>query len=581
MPPRPCRVAPPPSDTRPALRRLARAALLPLALAGALAGCGPEASRDGGRGGNAVGGTLVVAVSTEPLTLLPPLVNGTQEQMVTALVFSRLAEIGAELETYGDQGFTPALASRWTWGADSLSIAFTLDSAARWHDGTPVTSRDVRFTFATYRNDTVGAPRASQLRNIDSVTVRDARTAVFWFRARAPQQFFDATYPMQLLPAHLLDTIPAARLARSAFARAPVGSGPFRFARWDAGARVEVVADTAHWRGRPALDRVVWSVTPDPEAAVVRLLAGEVDVVDGLSAAQLARVAAAPAARVALVPGVQYGFLLLNWRDPRRPDAAHPVLSDGRVRRALLRAVDRGALVRNVFDSLATVAVGPAPAALLPAGLADPAPPPDLAAANALLDSAGWTQRAPDGTRVKDGRRLELDVLVPAPSRSRQRYAVLLQGQLARAGVRLVPVVLEVSALVARLEARRFDTFLGANAADPGLLGMRESWRSDGSANDGRYASPAFDALLDSALAAFEPSQGRALMARLMTQAAADIPALWLYEPRTALGLHRRLRTPALSANGWFTGVARWSVDPAARLARDRIGVGQPPGPAR
>jgi peptide/nickel transport system substrate-binding protein len=97
----------------------------------------------------------------------------------------------------------------------------------------------VAFTFAAYTSAAVGAPQASQLRGIDSVTVRDARTAVFWFRARTPHQFFDATYPMQLLPAHRLAGLPLAQLARSPLARTPLGSGPFRFVRWDAGARVD------------------------------------------------------------------------------------------------------------------------------------------------------------------------------------------------------------------------------------------------------------------------------------------------------------------------------------------------------
>jgi peptide/nickel transport system substrate-binding protein len=546
---------------------LLRTALL--LLAGACGGEGaPEAPTDG-----ATGGTVVVAVPTEPLTLLPPLVTNIQEEMVTRLLFSRLAEIGASLETYGDRGFTPSAARSWQWAPDSLSIAFTLDSAARWHDGVPLTARDVAFTFAAYTSAAVGAPQASQLRGIDSVTVRDARTAVFWFRARTPHQFFDATYPMQLLPAHRLAGLPLAQLARSPLARTPLGSGPFRFVRWDAGARVEVVADTTHWQGRPPLDRVVFAVNPDPVAAVGRLLAGEVDVVDGLATEQLARVAGAPTVRVASVPSLQYGYLTLNWRDPQRPGRPHPLLADVRVRRALQRVVDRAALARNVFDSLAAVGVGPAPSALLPAGMPDPVPPPSVAAANALLDSAGWTARTPDGTRLKDGRPLVLEVLVPAPSRSRQRYAVLLQGQLAAAGIRLVPVVLEVSALVARLEARRFDSFLGVNAADPGLLGLRQSWRSDGASNDGRYASAAFDAQVDSALGAFSPEAGRRHLAAAMTQAAADVPALWLYEPRTLLAVHRRLRTPSLPATGWFVGLAGWSVDPATRLPRDRIGV--------
>jgi peptide/nickel transport system substrate-binding protein len=565
-------IAPPPVARRaPLIPRV----FLPLALTAlAAAACGGERPATGT---GDTGGTVVVAVSAEPLTLLPPLVNNVQEQMVTELLFSRLAEIGDGLETYGDRGFTPSAARSWTWAPDSLAIAFTLDSTARWHDGVPVTARDVAFTFAAYTSDVVGAPQASQLRSIDSVTARDARTAVFWFRARSPHQFFDATYPMQLLPAHRLDTIPLPRLAQAPEARTPVGSGPFRFVRWDAGARVEVVADTAHWRGRPPLDRVVFAVTPDADAALVRLLAGDVDVVEGLTAEQLPRVAGAAAVRVEAVPSLQYGYLTLNWRDPQRPDRPHPLLGDVRVRQALQRAVDRGALARNVFDSLAAVGVGPAPSALLPAELGDPTPAVAVAAANALLDSAGWTARAPDGTRLKDGRPLALDVLVPAPSRSRQRYAVLLQAQLAAVGVRLVPQVLEVSALVARLEARRFDTFLGVNAADPGLLGLRQSWRSDGPSNDGRYASAAFDAQVDSALGAFDPATGRRHMVAAMRQAAADVPALFLFEPRVLLGVHRRLRTPSLPATGWVHRLAAWSVDPAARLPRDGIGVAPAP----
>src|SRR5688500_7680307 len=131
--------------------------------------------------------------------------------MVFDQIFDRLAEIGDSLNVVGDAGFKPRLARRWTWARDSLSIAFTIDSTARWHDGRPVRAEDVRFTFELYTDPTTGAHLAPSLGNIDSVSVTDSLTAVFWFKRRATQQFFDATYHMKVLPRHLLADAPRAR----------------------------------------------------------------------------------------------------------------------------------------------------------------------------------------------------------------------------------------------------------------------------------------------------------------------------------------------------------------------------------
>ena len=80
------------------------------------------------------GGTLVVSAASDADILFPPLVAGIQGKQVVDLVFDHLAAIGPELNTVGDAGFTPQLARRWEWAADSLSIAFELDPRARWSD---------------------------------------------------------------------------------------------------------------------------------------------------------------------------------------------------------------------------------------------------------------------------------------------------------------------------------------------------------------------------------------------------------------------------------------------------------------
>jgi len=536
-----------------------------------------ERTEGAATGQPADGGTLIVTVPAEPGTLFPPHVTGTQGAAVVSVLFDRLAEIGPALETYDDQGFTPRVASRWRWSRDSLSIAFTIDARARWHDGRPVHAADVRFTFATYTHPAIGSESAALLASIDSVTAPDDSTAVFWFRERTPRQFFDATYHMVVLPSHLLDTVPPARLADTPFARKPVGSGRFRLAAWEPGQRLEVVAVPEHARGRPHLDRVIWSLAPDVNAATMKLFAGEADFYELIRPENLPQLARTPDVRLVDNPALQYGFLGFNLRDPRGGTGAHPVLGDSLVRRALSMAVDRVQLARSVFDSLGIMALGPAPRALIPDTLAFQAPAHDPMAARALLESAGWRDGNGDGIRERNGRPLAFDLLVPNSSQTRQRYAVLLQEQLRAVGVRVTPRLLEVNALVAQLEAHTFDAYLGSWQSSPGLVGMRQTWGSTGGGNVGRYASPAFDAAVDSALGSRDRDAARAYWVRAFRRIVADAPAIWLYEQRQPVALHRRVVLPPLRADGWYADLADWWIDPARRLPRDRIGLGTPP----
>jgi peptide/nickel transport system substrate-binding protein len=553
--------------------RLSRLAGL-TAFAWALTACAgtDQANTDG-----ATGGTLIIAVPAEPATLLPPLVSGTQGFPIVNALFDRLAEIGPALETYGDAGYTPRLASSWRWSADSLSIAFALDSMARWHDGQPVRADDVRYTFRVYTSDSLAVDAKSLLGNIDSVSVRDARTAVFWFKRRMPRQFYDATYHMYILPAHLLDTIPMAALDSAAFGRRPVGTGRFRFARWEPGQRIEIVADTANARGRALLDRVVWTLAPDFGAATVKLFAGEADLLENLRPDNLAQVAQTPALRLIDNRTLQYGFLGFNLRDTTNAARPHPLFGDARVRRALHMAVDRDRLVRNVFDSLGMTALAPAPRALIPDTTAFRQLPYNVAMAKALLDSAGWVDHDNDGVRDRDGVRLSFRMLIPASSTSRQRYAVLLQEQYRAIGVDAAPQQLENNAWSEAVDAHHFDAYLGGWQTNPGLVGLKQTWAATGVSNAGRYASAPFDALLDSALTTFDPRASRGYWARAFQEIVNDVPAIWLYEQRSPLAVHRRVITTPLRADGWYAGLADWRIDPAQRLDRDRIGLGTPP----
>ncbi|MDF1504095.1 peptide ABC transporter substrate-binding protein [Roseisolibacter sp. H3M3-2] len=553
-------------------------ALLPAAtaaLAAALAGCDRAPAASGGDA--APGGTVVVAAAAEPGNILPVLPNTTQGQSIYAQLFDRLAEIGPALNTVGDQGFRPRLARSWAWAPDSLSVRFALDAAARWHDGRPVTAADVAFSFRLATDPRAASPVAPLLANVDSVTAPDSATAVVWFARRSPQQFFDAVYHLYVLPEHRLRDVAPDRLAASPFAREPVGSGRFRFARWERGQRLELEAVPDHWRGRAKLDRLVWAFAPDFGTATIRLLAGDADFVENLRPETLGQMTRSRSLRLVPYPSLDYGFLQFNLRAADASGAAHPLFADRELRRALTMAVDRERVVRNVFDSLAYTAVGPVPRAVFPDWERLRQLPYDVARARALLDSLGWRDADGDGTRERDGVPLAFGVLVPTSSQIRQRLAVLMQEQLRGVGARVTVEPLEIGVFVDRLNDRRFDAAMGGWHTDPSPAGIRETWgvigtRTSGGSNYGSYESRAFETAVDSALDANSPERSRAHWLRAYQTILDDAPAVWLFEPRLVAGVHRRIQVAGLRADGWWAELDEWSIPLGARIGRDRVG---------
>lgn len=552
---------------------MAQTATMAVTVLGILALSACAGMDESDKGADDARGTLVVAVPAEPSTLLPPVSDASQDTPIIHSIFDHLAEIGPDLETTGDAGFKPRLASSWQWAPDSLSIAFTIDSSARWHDGVPVRAEDVRYTFSVYTSDSVVVPERSVLANIDSVTVRDSLTAVFWYKRRTPQQFYTAVYPMYILPSHLLAAVPMRDLASSPFVRSPVGTGQFRFGSWQPGQRVEIVADTVNWRGRPGLDRVIWSIASDFGAATVRLFAGEADFFEYVRPGDLEQIAKSPFLRLVDNRTLQYLFLGFNLRDPADRARPHPVFSDSLVRRALSMAVDRVAIAGNAYDSLGVVALGPAPRALIPDTTAFKQIPFNPGAARQLLDSLGWRDTNDDGIREKGETRLSFEMLVPNSSAGRRSLAVLLQDQFRSVGAEAIPRQLEVNTFSERTDNGLFDSYLGGWATSPGLMGITQAWGSKGSGNAGKYRSAAFDAMADSALTALDTSAAHRYWGLAFQQIINDAPAMWLVELRAPVVLHKRFIVPPLRADGWFVDLALWRVDPKQRIARDRLGV--------
>jgi peptide/nickel transport system substrate-binding protein len=548
-----------------------------VALAGlALAGCRDVQKQPAVAGPNDVGGTMVIAQAGEPGTLLPPLVGLSLEKQISDLLYDRLAEIGDDLNTVGDKGFRKQLAERWEWAPDSLSIVFHLDPRARWHDGVPVRASDVRYSFALLKDPTFGSPALPLIANIDSVAVRDSLTAVAYFKRHTPEQFYDFVYQVSILPEHVLSNTPPSQMKTAEVGRRGIGSGRFRLAKWEPGKRLELVADTANYRGRPKLDRIVYTPTPDFNTAVTRFFAGDADLFEQLRPEHLAQIAKDTVRRAIPYPSLGYAYLALNNVDGKQPGQPHPIFGDRAVRRALTMAVDRRAMLNNVFGQYGIPLSGPFPRALTVADTTLPQLPYDTAQARALLDSAGWLP-GPDGVRVKNGRRLEFGITTPASSAARKQYSVLLQDAFKRVGAAARIDDVDIAGFMAKNGDRSFDTIVELFSTDPSPSGFKQSWSTSGLGKDGAnytsYSNTAVDALLDSATATFDPARTRAYTRRAFEIMIEDAPGIWLYEPPSVLGVHKRIHTNAMRADGYWSGMADWWIPAAERTARDRIGL--------
>jgi peptide/nickel transport system substrate-binding protein len=512
--------------------------------------------------------TSIVIVTGAPATLpIPTLLEGAANTLanieIADQLFLRLAGLGPTLLTAGDRNFVPLLASSWT-RRDSVTLVFDLNPRARWHDGVPVTARDVVFTMERARDRSVAPRVAELLKQITAVTAEGERRVVFRFSHPYAEQLYDATFHVAPIPAHLLDTIPAGALSRSAFAAQPIGSGPYRWVRAVPGQFIELRRNDDFFLGRPNIERLIVRAVADPDARLNLMLSGEADAMDNIPPPQdnIRRIAAQPSLRTIPVPSPVLGYLLFNQRDRRNRERPHPILNDIRVRRAIGLALDRGLMVRVTLGSYGEVPYGPASSILW---IRHGAPRPErqnLPEARRLLNAAGWRDTDSDGILDRDQRPLALTLSLPNTSSLRKQMSALIQEQLRGIGIRLELQQFEFPIWAERRTAGDFDLDFASVSQDPSPTGLTQSWTCDGGINVAHYCNPRVDSLIQQAALARGDAAQR--WHAVLSQIEADAPAVFLYAPAYVFAVNRRFRNVSLSPVSSWLLLREWSVEPAS-----------------
>jgi peptide/nickel transport system substrate-binding protein len=285
----------------------------------------------------------------------------TMNALVTRSPLPRQVERYALLTTLAryDSALTPQpyLAREWTWSADRRTLTFRLQTGVRWSDEVLTDAHDVAWTLQAARDPQTAYPRATDLAQMRDVSSPDDSTVVI--RWLAPlDRFPDVLTDLAILPAHLLDTVPDARMREAAWNTHPVGNGPFRFVAYEHNRRWVFEANPDFPQalgGPPGLARFIVVVVDEPTAKLAALVAGELDFA-GISAVHVPFVRRDSRLRVLEYPLIfPYGMVLNTRRAP---------FDDPRVRLALALAVDRRSIVQAAAFGFARPADGPVPSDL-------------------------------------------------------------------------------------------------------------------------------------------------------------------------------------------------------------------------
>ncbi len=494
------------------------------------------------------GDALVSASIGDASRLLPLLASDSASGEIAGLVFNGLLKYNERLEIVGD------LAETWQVTDAGLSLTFILKPNARWHDGIPVTSADVRFTYEKLVDPNVHTPYSSSYELIDSVEVIDQRT--IRFRYREPFAPALESWMMGILPKHLLEH---EDLNTTASLRHPIGSGPYRFVRWKTGQLIELHANDDYFEHRPYVDRYLFRVIPDQATLFLELLTGSVDLAE-LSPLQYQRQTDNPYVRQHYqkfrYPSFGFTYLGYNFTDPR--------FMDGRVRQAFNLAIDKQAIIDGVLFGLGTVSTGPYPKESWAYEPSIAAPARDFEKAKALLAEAGWQDRDKDGRLEKDGQPFAFTLITNQGNEVRRQVAELVQRQLRELGIDVKIRILEWSTFVHEfIDKRRFEVVLlgWSLSRDPDLYDLFHSSKTkEGEYNFVSYANPEVDQLLIEGRRTFDPSRRQEIYRQIHRRLYEDQPYTFLFVPNALPIVHARFRNIQPTPIGIAYNLIDWYV---------------------
>jgi peptide/nickel transport system substrate-binding protein len=459
----------------------------------------------GKEGGGAAGGgkDLVIAFDSSPTNLDSRVGNSQVDGRVQDLVYAGLMKA----TTKGD--FEPDIAES-VDTPDPLTLVFHLRPNLTFHDGKPLTSKDVKFTYDSLMADSFQTPKKSGYSTVTAFEAPDDRT--FIIKLKEPNAGIFDNLTLGILPQGA-DT--------NVFKSKPNASGPYKVREFRPDESVELEAFDGYHGGAPNIKRVVARVIPDATTRVLELRQGSVNFgVNVVPYDQVEPFKQNKDFKVIAQPGAIYQYLAFNLRDP--------ILRKKQVRQAIAHAVDRERIVRDLLLGYGKVTDSMLPEGHWARAEGLPSNAYNVAEAKKLLDQAG--HRDPDGDGPRSRFKLVYKTSTDAEA---NQQAEMVQQMLKQVGIDVEIVSSELGKFLEDVQQGNFQLFSlrRAGVADPDFYNVifhSKSIPPEGQ-NRGFYINPKVDQLIQQGRSTFDREERKRIYAELQKILAEDLPYLSLY----------------------------------------------------
>ena len=423
----------------------------------------------------------------------------------------------------------PWLAESWQKADEGKKWTFNLVKNAKWHDGKPLTSKDVKFTIEYVKTNQLSSA-LPYVADISRVETPDDYTLVVYYDEPIAGVLSNFQYLYILPEAHYKDITGDKALAYTN--PNPVGSGPFKFVAWKKSSELVLKANEDYWQGRPYLDMVIFKYYNNKNSLLLALKSGEIQAIPWeisvISAEELQKT---DGLEVTVDENIYYRWINFNVSDFGEQN---PTLRDRSVRLALNHAIDRNYLCDLIHAGYVTPGIQIVQPSL-EMWFNDSLKPYqyNIALANDILDKAGYTEKDEDGVRKsKDGVRLEYDLLVLQRFPEEVRAAEHIRGTWEKIGVKMNIQTVDGATILSKLFPKyEQDMYLWGFDGRPDptfILGLTTTGQIQ-NYNGAGYSNPVYDALYELQKKTTDLEKRQYLVDRMQAILHEDAPHALLY----------------------------------------------------